>query len=45
MVDRCEAQAGCRSGYACVDVEGEGGCLPVAVVPELRIMGHRARLR
>lgn len=45
MVDRCAAQSDCRSGYACVEREGEGSCLPVAVVPELRVLGHRARLR
>jgi hypothetical protein len=45
VVDRCEDQADCRSGYACVEGEGDGTCLPVAVVPELRVIGHRTRLR
>jgi len=45
VVDRCAVQSDCRSGYACVEGEGDGTCLPVAVVPELRVIGHRTRLR
>jgi hypothetical protein len=45
VVDRCDDQAGCRDGYACAHADDGGVCLPVAAVPELRILGHAARLR
>lgn len=44
-VDGCEQQSDCRDGYACVDHEGSGVCLPSAALAGFRLLGHRTRLR